>query len=87
MAINPVAVLKVVGNEAVYYLEGRKESEEISVVFVCRHDFVKVAVLAWLAVAIVGLPRVLGGGGLGGEREKGKASTRVRWVTAEVAPV
>lgn len=62
MAIDPVAVFKVVGDEAVDDLEGRKDGEEISVVFVCRDDFVEVGVVTGLAVAIVGLPRVLEGG-------------------------
>lgn len=61
VAINPVAVFKVVGDEAVYCLEGRKKSEKISVVFIRCHDFVKGSVMAGLAVAVVGLPRVLEG--------------------------
>jgi len=61
VAIDPVAVLKVVGDEAVDCLEGGKDGEEISVVFVCRCDVVRGCVMAGLAVAVVGLPRVLKG--------------------------
>lgn len=61
MAINPVAVFKVVGDQAVYCVQGGKESENISVVFVCCHDLVKLAVVAGLAVAVIRLPRVLEG--------------------------
>lgn len=73
VAINPVAVFKVVRDETVNRVKGGKESEKISVVFVCRHDIV----MTGLAVAVVGLPRVLEGVS-GGEREKRKGSTRVR---------
>lgn len=88
VAIYPVAVFKVVGHEAVDDLEGGKVSEEVSVVFVCRDDLVEVGVMTGLAVAVVGLPRVLWGGvRRGWERgEGGNVSTRVRWVTADVAP-
>lgn len=61
MAINPVAIIKVVGDEAVDSLEGGEDSEEISVVFVCRCDVVRGCVMAGLAVAVVRLPRVLKG--------------------------
>lgn len=94
MAINPVAVFKVVGDEAVYRVEGGKESEKISVVFVCRHDFVELGVLAGLAVAVVRLPRVLEGvseeevGGKGeyqSEMRDGRSGTGVEATVAMTA--
>lgn len=61
VAIDPVTIFKVVGDETVYGLEGREKSEKISIVFICRRDFVKVCVVAGLAVAVIRLTRVLKG--------------------------
>lgn len=61
VAIDPIAVFKVIGDEAVYRIEGGKESKKISVIFVCGHDIVEGCVMARLAVAVVRLSRVLEG--------------------------
>lgn len=65
VAIDPVAVFEIIGDEAIDDLEGGKKGEKVSVVLVRRYDFVQMCVIAGLAIAIVGLSRVLEGEGLG----------------------